>query len=149
MPHKQKTPDAGGVGGSKSNPKHDAAEFSTAGAGGKGNLPPSFRRSIRHAQATPDEIGQHCRAAYIGDRLREAVTLAAVAEWLFANECDDDALAAVESFISNAREIAKTARVFRDVHNARGEASHRAAMDHALAVHESEKQMIDEERCAE
>lgn len=95
---------------------------------------PVARRSVRHAKATPDEIGQHCRAAYLQDRLGEIVTQAAVAQWLFSVEADDDALVAFEALVGNVREATATARVFRDVHATRAQASHRAA----IAAHESE-----------
>jgi hypothetical protein len=79
----------------------------------------SERRSLRHSNSTPDEIGQHCRAAYMQDLLAQAPRLAAIAELLLASEDDGAAIEALTTFLGNAREIGKTAKVFRETHGAK------------------------------
>jgi hypothetical protein len=78
-----------------------------------------MRRSIRHAAETLDEVGQHCRAARLQELLFNVPSIAARAELCLENELDDHALKAIEALIETAREIARAARPFREVHNRR------------------------------
>lgn len=78
----------------------------------------SIRRSFR-ANFDADEVGQNCRAAFMQDLLAQAPRLAAMAEVLLASDEDAVAIEALEAFVGNAREVAKTLRVFREAHEAR------------------------------
>lgn len=75
-----------------------------------------MRRSIRHADLTPAEVGQNCRAARMQELLFNVPSIAARAELCFESELDDHALEAIEALIATVREIAGEARTFRDVH---------------------------------
>lgn len=76
------------------------------------------RRSIRYLQASPDEVGQHCRASYMQDLLAQAPRLAARAEFLLENEFDGHVIEALTTFLGNAREIGRTFKTFRETHEA-------------------------------
>jgi hypothetical protein len=71
------------------------------------------RRSL-NVTVSPDEIGQHCRAGYLSDRLGEIVTDAAVARYLLDVGADDEAIVLLERIVGNFRETAKTAKVLKD-----------------------------------
>lgn len=105
------------------------------------------RRSLQHS-AAPDELGQHCRAGYLSDRLAEIVLDAAVARYLLDIGADDEAILLLERVVANFREAAKTARVFRDVHADQAVASANAARAHAAAVHAASGAAVDQERDA-
>lgn len=74
------------------------------------------RRSLRHIDAGPMDIGQHCRAGQLMDRLREAGELAAQAAWLLEVEIDEHAIEKLSLFVEVAREIGRTGKTFREVH---------------------------------
>jgi hypothetical protein len=112
------------------------------------NAPAPVRRSLRIGNATPDEIGQHCRSGQLSDLLGEISLGAAVARHFLDIEADEEALALIERLIGNVREMARTAKVFRDVHARRGAASYRAAIHHAETVHAAERVAVAMERDA-
>lgn len=100
----------------------------------------------RHSTYTPDEMGQHCRSGFMQDRLAEVTTYAAAARWLLFNEAHEQAIEALDSTIDNMREIARTLKAFRAVHEKSAAASEAAARQHAAAVHAAERAIVENER---
>jgi hypothetical protein len=73
-------------------------------------------RTLRHADETAAEIGQHSRAAVLIEKLGELPRLAVTAELLLDAEQDGPAIEAIERVIDTARDLRAVLKNFKDRH---------------------------------